>query len=84
MKGSKRIEVEFYSGSRGDERPRSVTIGGRRHSVLRLLSESIEEPDTVTGPRERTHRYRVLTEDGLVLELFRTGDGGWFLSGHSG
>lgn len=77
---SEPIEVQCYSGSRRDERPRSVTIGGRKYLVARLLSESIEEPEAGIGRRERTYRYRVLTEDGLVLELFRTDDGRWFLS----
>jgi len=77
---SEQIEVESYSGSRADERPRSLVIGGRRHIVARLLSESIEEPSKVTKERERRHRYHVLTEDGLVLELIRNDDGRWFLS----
>ena len=74
---SEQIEVESYSGSRADERPRSVIIGGRSHAVARLLSESIEES---ADKRARTHRYRILTDDGLVVELVRTADHRWFLS----
>ena len=74
---SERVEVECYSGGRADERPRSVMIGGSRHTVARLLSESIEES---AEKRDRTHRYRILTDDGLVVELVRTADRRWFLS----
>lgn len=77
---SEPVEVEFYSGGRADERPRSVTIGGRKHFVARLLSESLEESETGSGPRERKHRYRLLTEEGLVLELIRDPHGSWFVS----
>jgi hypothetical protein len=76
---SEPVEVESYSGGRADERPRSVTIGVHKHAVAHLLSESIEESDA-DGLRERRRRYRVLTEDGLVLELIRTDNGCWFLS----
>ena len=74
---SEPVEVECYSGGRSDERPRSVTIEGRRHLVARLLSESLEEPDTQAGHRERKRCYRVQTEEGLVLELVRNQDGSW-------
>ena len=74
------IEVEFYSGGRADERPRSVTIEGHRHVVALLLSESLEEPDTQARNRERKRRYRVQTEEGLVLELVRNQDGSWSVS----
>ena len=74
---SEAVEVECYCGGRADERPRSVIIGGRRHAVARLLSESIEES---ADKRDRTHRYRILTDDGLMVELVRTADRRWFLS----
>jgi hypothetical protein len=77
---SQPIFVECYSGSRSDERPRSVTIAGNIHAVTRLLSESIEETTNPGCGRERRRRYRVLTEDGLVLDLIRTDDGRWSLS----
>jgi hypothetical protein len=76
---SQPIEVECYAGGRSDERPSSVTIGGLKHTVARLLSESIEERVDVISARRRRHRYRVFTEDGLVLELIRMEDGSWFL-----
>ena len=71
------IRVEFYAGSRGDERPRRVTIDGRKHVVARLLAESVEE-SAVT--KARTRRYRVLTSEGMVLEILCTADGEWFLA----
>lgn len=77
---SDQIEVECYSGGRADERPRSVTIRGRKYLVARLLSESIEESETQAGLRERKHRYRVLTEEGRVLEIVRNQDGSWMVS----
>lgn len=70
------ITVECYAGARADERPIRVTIGGRQHLVARLLGESVEE-SLVT--KEQTRRYRVLTNEGLVLEILRDGDGAWYL-----
>jgi hypothetical protein len=72
----RRIQVECYAGSRADESPRRVSIEGRSHTIRQLLSESIEES---FGERERTHRYRVLTDQGFVLEIIRTAGGEWFL-----
>jgi hypothetical protein len=54
-----------------------MIIGGRRHAVARLLSESIEES---VEKRDRIHRYSILTDDGLVVELVRTADRRWFIS----
>jgi len=71
------IIVECYAGSRGDERPRRVMIDDRKHVVARLLAESVEE-SVVT--KARTRRYRVLTSEGMVLEILCTGDGEWFLA----
>lgn len=44
--------------------------------VARLLAESIEE---AAASNEQTRRYRVLTEEGLVLEVVRSSDGTWGL-----
>ena len=70
------IRVECYAGGRSDERPRRVTIEDREHIVARLLRESLEESPK---ERERTRRYRVLTLEGVILEIVRTADGDWFL-----
>lgn len=72
----KRVQVESYAGSRADERPRRVIIEGRKHVVARLLHHSIEEH--LSG-NEQTDRYKVLTVEGVVLELIRAADGEWFL-----
>ncbi len=70
------VTVECYAGVRGDERPRRIIVRGREHLVARLLGESVEE-SLVT--KERTRRYKVLTDEGLVLEVRRESDGVWYL-----
>jgi hypothetical protein len=69
------IGVECYAGGRADERPRRLTIDGRQHTVARLLKESVEES---RDDRQQTRRYKVLTDEGLVLEIVRC-DGDWYL-----
>lgn len=73
------IEVECYAGGRADERPRSLRLRGETHRVARLLSESVEE---AVGSKERIHRYRLLSEAGIVFEVVRDNDG-WRLAGTS-
>ena len=51
-------------------------IARRQHGVARLLSESVEQ---LLGDREQTRSYKVLTDDGLVLEILRKRDGTWYL-----
>jgi hypothetical protein len=70
------VDVECYSGARADEQPRRVTIEGRRHSVMRLLSESTEQS---VESRDLASRYTVLTEEFLIIELVRTNGGIWYL-----
>jgi len=70
------VQVDCYAGSRADERPRRVRIRGREHIVARLLSASVEES---LASKSRAHRYRVLTEEGLMLDLVRASDGNWYL-----
>lgn len=72
----KRILVESYAGNRADERPCRVIIEGRKHVITRLLYHSIEES---LKDRAQTHRYKVLIDEGLTLEIIRTSDGNWFL-----
>ena len=51
------IEVECYAGYRGEETPRSLRIGGRRLTVLRVL-------DRWLAP---SHRYfKLQTGDGCI------------------
>jgi hypothetical protein len=70
-----RIDVECYAGARVYERPRRLFIEGREFRVMRLISESIEES---ADTNERTHRYKVLIEDGVVLEVLHK-ENGWSL-----
>ncbi|HEY3134810.1 MAG TPA: hypothetical protein VGL29_02050 [Blastocatellia bacterium] len=72
----RRISVECYAGHRADERPRRVAINGQKHVVARLLSESVEQS---LGSKDDTRHYRILTEDGLVLDILHAGDGEWYL-----
>lgn len=71
------IEVECYAGGRADERPRSVNVRGKTYRIARLLSESVEE---AIESRGRIHRYRLLTNEGIVFEVVRDDDG-WHLIG---
>jgi len=70
------VKVECYAGGRADETPRRITVGGCEHVVARLLAESIEES---TASNQQTRRYKVLTNEGLVLEVVRSSDGAWRL-----
>jgi hypothetical protein len=72
------IEVECYAGSRADERPRRVRFEGHSYRITRLLSSSIEQSLTATS---QVRRFRVVTEEGLRLDIIRTADGDWFLEG---
>lgn len=70
------VRVECYAGGRADETPRRISFGGREHAVVRLLAESVEESP---ASNQQTRRYKVLTDEGLVLELVRSSDGTWGL-----
>jgi hypothetical protein len=70
------IRVECYAGGRADETPRRISIDGREHVVARLLAESIEESP---ASNQQTRRYKILTDEGLVLEVVRSTDGTWCL-----
>ena len=70
-----RITVECYAGQTADERPRRLMIAGREHFVARLLAESVEESLVTKG---RTRRFKVLTDEALVLEVVRASDGKWY------
>lgn len=70
------ITVECYAGTRADETPRRIRVGGREHIVARLLAESLEQP---RGSNQQCRRYKVLTDEGLVLEVVRTREGAWHL-----
>jgi len=70
------VRVECYAGGRADETPRRISFDGKAHVVARLLAESIEES---LASNQQTRHYRVLTDQGLVLEIVRSSDGAWSL-----
>ena len=70
------VRVECYAGGRADETPRRINFDGREHVVARLLAESVEES---LAPNQQTRRYKVLTEEGLLLEVVHSSDGAWRL-----
>ena len=70
------MEVECYSGGRGDETPRRIIFDDAVHVVARLLSESVEQSDAT---KKETRRYKVLTDQGEVLEIVRSPEGTWRL-----
>ena len=71
------VRVECYEGGRADETPRHIIYGEREYVVVRLLAESLEQP--LDSKQEMRRRYKVLTDEGLVLEVFRSSDGTWSL-----
>jgi hypothetical protein len=70
------VKVDCYAGGRADETPRRIILSECEHVVTRLLAESVEE-----SPRSKhqTRRFKVLTDQGLVLEVVRLEDGTWNL-----
>ena len=70
------MEVECYSGGRADETPRRIIFDDAVHVVARLLSESVEQSDAT---KKETRRYKVLTDQGEVLEIVRSPEGTWRL-----
>lgn len=51
------VRVEFYSGSKAEEAPRAVWVGGERVEVARLLEERLEEAHP-----ERIRRRHLVVE----------------------
>ena len=74
------IKVECYAGGRAEETPRRIIIDGQVYLVARLLAESIEES---LESKERTRRYKLLTDDGLTIEIKQLPDGQWYLISQS-
>lgn len=71
------VRVECYAGTRADESPRRIYLNGCEHVVARVLAESVEEP---LKSREQMRRYKILTDQGLALEIRRSSDGSWYLA----
>jgi hypothetical protein len=74
------VKVECYSGGRSEETPRRIILNESEHIVIRLLSESIEQSPEA---KQLTRRYKVLTDQGLAIELVRFEDGTWAAGGPS-
>ncbi len=69
------VRVQCHAGSRADECPRLVAIDEREYVIARVLSSSIEES---FATKERVRRFTVLTEEGIHLKIFQSGDE-WYL-----
>jgi hypothetical protein len=54
-----------------------VIIDGREHLVARLLEETLDESSDSKAQRRR---FKVLTDEGIVLDVIRSGDGSWYMS----
>jgi hypothetical protein len=72
------VEVGCYAGSRGDETPRVVLLGGRE-VMLRVERRWIEEPVGSSGS-ERRRMFQVQLEDGRRCRLAQEPDGSWTLA----
>lgn len=73
------VRVEFYSGSKADQTPRAVWVGGERVEVARVVEERLEE----THP-ERLRRRRLVVETAGGQRLVLTYDEAtrtWWLEG---
>lgn len=62
----RRIEVDSYSGHKGEEKPLSFILEGKRLRVTEILENRLVE-DSLT--RERRRVFRVKAEDGNVYSL---------------
>ena len=62
-----RIKVIAYSGYRGEEAPREITLNDNKIEVVRILSRWVEE-----GSRDRTIKrfFRVKGNDGATHEIY--------------
>ena len=68
-----KIQVECYSGHRGEEEPRAFTLGERRYQVIAILDRWI-------APEQRY--FKVEADDGRTLVLRHdSASGDWELAG---
>jgi hypothetical protein len=68
------VKVECYSGSRADESPRRLTMGGASREIVRILDRAAVH-DAVYGAESR--HYRVLLDNGDVVDLSQSVTGDW-------
>lgn len=63
-----KIEVAAYSGSRGEETPRSFVLHGERTEVVEILDLWIEED---SRGRSRKRSFRVKGNGGCIYKIYR-------------
>lgn len=56
------MEVKWYSGCKGEEKPSKIIIDGKEYEIKRVLSEEQVE-DSLTGMRKRV--FVVQTDAGV-------------------
>ncbi len=72
-----KIEVTAYSGSRGEETPRSFVFRNERIEVIRILDMWIEEG--LEG-RSRRRFFKLKGSDGYIYKVYYDEAGsGWFI-----
>jgi hypothetical protein len=73
-----KIEMTAYSGSRGEEVPRSFVLDGEKVEVFEIPERWIEEELKGKG---RKRFFRVKGSDGYVYKLYYDeGEKTWFMS----
>ncbi len=60
------MDVKFYSGYKGEEKPISFELDGKTHRVVELIETKIAE-DYRTKKRSKV--YLVKSEDGNIYEI---------------
>ncbi len=75
------IEVECYSGYKGEESPRAFTYGGKRYEITEIVDRWYEEGRDPRAPR---HKYfKVKTTEGEEFLIRHTPRfQGWTLCRH--
>lgn len=76
----KPIKVQSYAGYKGDEKPRSFELDGRRLTVLAVKRMWREEP--AQGKRQKTV-FRVQAHDGRTYDIAVDSSGQWTLEPRS-
>lgn len=66
------ISVRFYFGSKGEEKPVGIVVGGKEKTIVHIYEQALEE-DASTG--KRTRRFKVRTEDGASFVVRQAGEG---------
>jgi len=70
-------QVEFYAGSRGQEKPRAIVIDGTRIEVMSVISRKRVLDAASGGIREM---WRCRLADGRVATVELLEDGAWRVS----